>query len=49
MKQNIKTVTVILCMLDIEDKMKYLIMTHRGNPYLLFLTVEAWGGAYVFL
>ena len=25
-----------------------LIMTHRGNPYLLFLTVEAWGGAYTF-
>ena len=26
-----------------------LIMTHRGNPYLLFLTVEAWGGGYAFL
>ena len=26
-----------------------LIMTHRGDPYLLFLTVEAWAGAYPFL
>jgi hypothetical protein len=26
-----------------------MIMTHRGSPYLLFLTVEAWGGGYVFL
>jgi hypothetical protein len=39
---------IIFNMFNIEDKMKYLIMTHRGNPYLLFLTVEAWGGAYTF-
>ncbi len=34
--------------LNIEDKIKHLIMTHRGNPNLLFLTVEAWAGAYPF-